>query len=218
MPAVGNPKEEILSKVRAALGRNEAIAKDGPEMVSPVFVPFEDPDLSVTFAQNFIKNKGIFFFCENEKEFAGAFKAFIRETGISSVHVREASLIKILTESSVPFTSSEYDFENSDAGVTSCESLIARTGSIITTSANASGRSIGIYPPLHVVVAYTSQITAEIDQGLRTIKNKYKGNIPSMICMETGPSRTADIEKTLVLGAHGPKELILFLIDDSLNS
>jgi L-lactate dehydrogenase complex protein LldG len=46
------------------------------------------------------------------------------------------------------------------------------------------------------------------------IMQKYDGALPSMISFATGPSRTADIEKTLVLGAHGPKEVYVFLIDD----
>jgi L-lactate dehydrogenase complex protein LldG len=46
------------------------------------------------------------------------------------------------------------------------------------------------------------------------ITKKYGNKLPSMISMITGASRTADIEKTLVMGAHGPKELVLFLIDD----
>lgn len=217
MPPAGNSKEEILSKVRSALGRNEQ-SKDGPELISPVFIPFEDPDLSVSFAQNFIKNKGIFFFCENETEFAEAFKAFVQEAGIKIIHVWEKHLIQILQQANVSISTSQESFVNCEAGITSCESLIARTGSIITTSASTSGRAVGIYPPFHVVVAYTSQIVAEIENGLKLLKNKYKNNIPTMICLETGPSRTADIEKTLVLGAHGPKELILFLIDDSIAS
>ena len=47
------------------------------------------------------------------------------------------------------------------------------------------------------------------------MKKKYPDNYPSMISLITGPSRTADIEKTLVMGAHGPKELYVFLIEDN---
>ena len=54
----------------------------------------------------------------------------------------------------------------------------------------------------------------DLKDGFKLIKNKYGTQIPSMISTITGPSRTADIEKTLVLGAHGPKELFVFLIDD----
>jgi L-lactate dehydrogenase complex protein LldG len=49
---------------------------------------------------------------------------------------------------------------------------------------------------------------------LRLIRKKYEDGFPSLISFITGPSRTADIEKTLVMGAHGPKELYVFLIED----
>ncbi len=45
------------------------------------------------------------------------------------------------------------------------------------------------------------------------MQKKYQGNIPSMISLTTGPSRTADIEKTLVVGVHGPKEVYVFLVE-----
>ena len=46
------------------------------------------------------------------------------------------------------------------------------------------------------------------------IREKYKTRLPSQITLITGPSRTADIEKTLVLGAHGPKELHVFILNN----
>ncbi len=49
--------------------------------------------------------------------------------------------------------------------------------------------------------------------GFKLIKSRYGNDLPSMITNVTGPSRTADIEKTLVLGAHGPRELFVFLLD-----
>jgi L-lactate dehydrogenase complex protein LldG len=52
----------------------------------------------------------------------------------------------------------------------------------------------------------------DIKEGLQLIKEKY-GNLPSLITLATGPSRTADIEKTLVVGVHGPKEVYVFLVD-----
>jgi len=55
-------------------------------------------------------------------------------------------------------------------------------------------------------------------EALQKVLEKYNGNMPSMISIATGPSRTADIEKTLVTGAHGPKEIFVFLVDDSSKS
>ena len=62
---------------------------------------------------------------------------------------------------------------------------------------------------------FLQQLVDDLKQALKLIRLKYD-TIPSMISLITGPSRTADIEKTLVMGAHGPKELYVFLIDDSI--
>jgi L-lactate dehydrogenase complex protein LldG len=81
------------------------------------------------------------------------------------------------------------------------------------SNANGAGRRLSIYPEVHIVLAYTSQLVTDLKDGFALIKEKYGVNIPSMITNITGPSRTADIEKTLVLGAHGPKELFVFLLE-----
>ena len=72
-----------------------------------------------------------------------------------------------------------------------------------------------VFPEIHLIVGYTSQLVPDLKQAFQQIRNKYDEEFPSMISLITGPSRTADIEKTLVMGAHGPKELYVFLIDDT---
>ncbi len=62
-------------------------------------------------------------------------------------------------------------------------------------------------------MATTDQLVFDLSDGLRMLSDKYGKNMPSMVNIATGPSRTADIEKTLVLGAHGPKEVYVFLLD-----
>ncbi len=105
------------------------------------------------------------------------------------------------------------DFDQAEVGLTLCEALIARNGSILLSNANMAGRRLSIYPPVHIVLAYTSQLMTDLKDGFKHIKSKYGNQLPSMITTVSGPSRTADIEKTLVLGAHGPKELFVFLLD-----
>lgn len=68
-----------------------------------------------------------------------------------------------------------------------------------------------VYPPLHVVIAHKNQIVGYLEEAYTEIRDKYKEGFPSQIALITGPSRTADIEKTLVLGAHGPRELRVFI-------
>jgi L-lactate dehydrogenase complex protein LldG len=57
----------------------------------------------------------------------------------------------------------------------------------------------------------------DIKDALQLMKEKYNGNLPSLVTLATGPSRTADIEKTLVVGVHGPKEVFCFLVEKSEN-
>jgi L-lactate dehydrogenase complex protein LldG len=121
----------------------------------------------------------------------------------------------MLSQYEFPFYSTDTDFLQAEVGITFCESLIARNGSVLVSNGNAAGRRLSIYPHNHVVVAYTSQLVLDLKDAFKELKTKYGDKLPTMISNITGPSRTADIEKTLVLGAHGPKELIVLLIDDS---
>jgi L-lactate dehydrogenase complex protein LldG len=105
------------------------------------------------------------------------------------------------------------DVVSCDASITGCELLIARTGSMLMSSAQTSGRTVSVYAPIHICIAYTSQLVYDIKEGLLHLKEKYAGKLPSLITLATGPSRTADIEKTLVVGVHGPAEVYVFLVE-----
>ena len=98
-----------------------------------------------------------------------------------------------------------------EVGISGCEYLIAHTGSVMVSSAQTGGRQLFIYPPTHVVIAKKNQLVDYLENAYNNIINKYGDNIPSQIALITGPSRTADIEKTLIIGAHGPRFLHVFL-------
>lgn len=104
------------------------------------------------------------------------------------------------------------DLEQCDAGVTECDALIAQTGSVLVTSSSAGGRLLSVLPPHHVVLARREQLLPDLPAAFELLKQKYGASYPSMISFITGPSRTGDIERILVLGAHGPKKLTIFLI------
>ena len=109
--------------------------------------------------------------------------------------------------------SNTINLESSDAAITGCEYLVARTGTIVMSAAQQSGRTVSVYAPIHICIAYSHQLVYDIKDALLFLKEKYAENIPSLITFASGPSRTADIEKTLVTGVHGPKEVYLFLVD-----
>jgi L-lactate dehydrogenase complex protein LldG len=75
---------------------------------------------------------------------------------------------------------------------------------------------MAVFPPVHIVIGYSSQIVMHVKDALNGMKLRYP-KLPSLITTITGPSRTADIEKTLILGAHGPKELYVFLLDKDIS-
>jgi L-lactate dehydrogenase complex protein LldG len=102
--------------------------------------------------------------------------------------------------------------EGCDAGVTTCEAIVAQLGAILVSSATSGGRALSILPHAHVVVADTSQVVPDLGAAFALAKARHGDRLPSMLSFITGPSRTGDIERILVLGAHGPKELFLVLI------
>ncbi len=103
------------------------------------------------------------------------------------------------------------EMEQCDAGITECDALVAQTGSVLITARSAGGRALSVLPPHHVVVASRDQLLPDLPSAYALLEKRYAGNWPSFISFITGPSRTGDIERILVLGAHGPKRLTVFL-------
>ncbi|HCN84757.1 MAG TPA: hypothetical protein DIT07_14240 [Sphingobacteriaceae bacterium] len=204
-------KERMLKKIRSALLEK----RDNPYPNiedTPLYEKYTDlPE--VLFAEQLTMVAGKFFFCEDEVQFIENLLILAEEKSWRKIYCWEPALQQILSQYEFPFYSTDTDFDQAEVGITLCESLIARNGSVMISNGNPAGRRLSIYPHQHVVLAYTSQLVMDLKDGFKRLKDKYASDLPSMICNITGPSRTADIEKTLVLGAHGPKELIVFLIE-----
>lgn len=99
--------------------------------------------------------------------------------------------------------------EGCDGGVTACEALVAQTGSVLVSSRGSGGRALSVLPPHHIVIARRDQMVPDLSAAFEFIQSKYGDDYPSMLSFVTGPSRTGDIERILVLGAHGPKKLTI---------
>lgn len=105
-----------------------------------------------------------------------------------------------------------HEMEKCDAGITECDALVAQTGGVAVTSRSAGGRALSVLPPHHVVIARRDQLVADLPAAFALLQQKYAPDFPSMISFITGPSRTGDIERILVLGAHGPKKLTILCL------
>lgn len=208
---VSSSKENILKKIRQALANPVPVPFSQSEGNTSVFQP-SMKELEIEFAENFTGLLGKFSFCIDEKELVQQIQQLIPAKKLKSIFLVENDL-KMKLENAGFNNDTVSDIKSADAAITGCELLIARTGSLLMSSAQASGRTASVYAPIHICVAYTSQLMYDIKEGLLHLKEKYAGKMPSLITLATGPSRTADIEKTLVVGVHGPKEVYVFLID-----
>jgi L-lactate dehydrogenase complex protein LldG len=211
MRDITTSKEKLLKKIRKALLEKRDNPYPNLEDL-PHYPPAEEMP-EVMFAEEFTSAAGQFVFCEDEIQFIDTLLNLAEERKWHKIYCWEPALQDILARYDYPFFETDKDFEQAEVGLTLCEALIARNGNIMVSNAGASGRRLGIYPPVHIVVAYTSQLVLDLKDGFKILKEKYGSQLPSMVGVITGPSRTADIEKTLVMGAHGPKELFVFLLE-----
>ncbi len=202
--AITTAKENILKKIRKALSNPVPLSFPLSEGTADIYLPAPD-DLEVVFAEAFIKLSGRFAFCASEEELKQQLTQLITTRQWTKIYCSEDRWNEAF--------SNTISLASCDASITGCEFLVARTGSIVLGSSSQSGRTASVYAPVHICVAYTNQLVYDIKDALLALKEKYSGNIPSFISFASGPSRTADIEKTLVTGVHGPKEVFLFLVE-----
>ncbi len=205
-------KEQILKKIRKAL--LEKRENPYPNLEDSTLYKKNDDPLEVLFAEQLTAISGNFIFCEDGIDFMENMLQLADQYKWRKIYCWEPELQDFLSKYEFPFYQTDKDFEQAEVGITLCEALVARNGSVMVTNQSAAGRRLSIFPHHHIVIARTGQLVLDLKDAFQLIKNKYGNQIPSMVSNITGPSRTADIEKTLVLGAHGPKELFVFLIDD----
>lgn len=206
-------KEKILKKVRAALIHKSRIENEDVDLESNIYAISDDP-LELIFAQQFTDAGGQFVFCENAEDFCYNIHALVSEEGFGTIWANESEVTDLLNQAGVKYVKGPTEINSAQTTITLCEFLVARTGTVVVSSKQEAGRKAGVFPDNHIVVAKTSQLVLHLRDALRGMKTKYADGIPSLITFITGPSRSADIEKTLVQGAHGAKEVYLFLIDD----
>lgn len=204
-------KEKILKKIREALSNTVPLPFPKSEGTGALFKsPTED--LEILFAEEFTKLSGKFAFCVNEPDAQNQVKKLISNQKWTNVHCVEKEFSNLFPPAQFPEVNQK-SLSKCDAAITSCHYLIARTGAIVMSSKQDSGRTVSAYAPVHICIAYVDQLVFDTRDALKDLKNKLGSNFPSFITFAAGPSRTADIEKTLVIGVHGPKEVYLFLID-----
>lgn len=106
---------------------------------------------------------------------------------------------------------------SADYGISGANAIVAETGSIFLIENEGNIRFVTNAPPVHIVIAGIEKIIPTMEDGMLflDVVQRYAGYfVTSYISIISGPSKTGDIEKTVVYGAHGPKELHIILVDN----
>jgi L-lactate dehydrogenase complex protein LldG len=210
-------KEAILNKISSALQQHK-VPMPYPEAEADSTYPFVQPahiqELAELFAAEFTKLGGKFIYCGNEQELLNQIVLLADNFDWKHVHCREQYYTNKLQDLQATFIRQDENLEGLQAAITTCKYAVARLGSLIVTADNPAGRALPVYTPVHVCIVYNHQVLFDLADVFTALQKEYGNNYPSMVNIATGPSRTADIEKTLVVGVHGPKEVYVLFVDE----
>lgn len=202
-------RNNILDRLKSAQEKRGEIEVNIPDFTSSIYHSL-NPSLIQEFKTNLELIGGKAILCKSRSEIATYVNTICEEKGQDNIYCTDPNLRNLLDEKH-KIDSEEADFMNINIGLTGCEYLVAHLGSVLISSAQISGRRLNVFPETHIVVAHQAQIVDFLDNAIEKLQEKYKNKLPSLISNITGPSRTADIEKTLVMGMHGPKTLIVII-------
>ncbi len=205
-------KQEILSRIKNAKSLNSRLELEMPDMSSAVYKEIV-PNALDCFKTELESVAGNCIICKSGKQMAKAICDVLTEYNADKLFCKDSEIAQFLQENNIPFTNKATEFSSMEIGITACEFLVARTGSVVVSSHGESGRQMTIFPPIHLVLAKKNQLVNYVEDALLGLQKKYANGMPGLVSFISGPSRTADIEKTLVLGAHGPKKLYVFIYE-----
>jgi L-lactate dehydrogenase complex protein LldG len=225
-----SPREKILERVREGLQvaapppghdlRPPGTSSNGapPAANAREWLPLAGASFEerlALFSKNAAALKAEFHFVNGREEAEGVIYKLSQAEAWSKAATHRGELTDaVCPDLGIPLvhTDKGYDVRELEAcsvGISECDALVAQTGSVLVTSRSAGGRALSVLPPHHLVLARREQLLADLPDAFALLKKQYAGNYPSFISLITGPSRTGDIERILVLGAHGPKKLTI---------
>lgn len=213
MEAVKNPgRERVLAHIRKAL--SETTPKHAPPpALGPAFAPVTGP--LARFQRECALNNTECILTSDPNASSAAVAEVLASIPPGEIFVQDAPALRRLAgrwtqKHSLRWSTQGPPAEDSQATITSAEALVAQTGSVFVSSA-CGGRGASIVAPAHIVVATIDQLVPGLDEAWKRLRQTGAAARNSMLCLITGSSRTADIEKIIVMGAHGPRRLVVVL-------
>jgi L-lactate dehydrogenase complex protein LldG len=215
MPGAENPgRAAILNRIRTAL-KKPANDHDSPRHVhassGDIFPPIGDP--LERFRLECVGNKTELIVTSRFEASIAAASSVLAELQAGEIFMQDAPELRRAAAQfgagrSLRWSCDGGPLESTGVTITLAELLVAQYGSVLISSA-CGGRGASVAAPVHIVLAEIDQLVPDLETAMQRTYDPASRN--SYLCLITGSSRTADIEKILVMGAHGPKRLIVIL-------
>ena len=214
----------MLKKVRNAVSDLQNASPPLPE--TPEVWPFEGisvDERANRFRINLEAVAGEVVFCNDLAEATDRIAKLLQDTSSRRLAVLDRPLSRVVAErledkelTFAPANAAEVSAETLamlDAAVMSPELLLCDTGSCLFAAPTTFDRLISYITPLSVIVASRSMLRENLPRAWAELKGRLGTAQTGEFVIVSGPSRTADIEKILILGVHGPKRLVVFLVE-----
>ncbi len=206
-----NPsRERILGRIRAAV---QTAAPHHAAPAGPMFAPVGEP--VERFQKECAANITECTVTKSRAESGAVMGDVLSSLPPGEIFIQDAPELRALAAGfqngrPLRWSSEGPPNEASQATITLCEALVAQTGSVLVSAGNG-GRQATVVAPAHIVFAKRDQLVPDLESVFARLYERGIAENNSYVCLITGSSRTADIEKILIMGAHGPRRLIVVL-------
>jgi L-lactate dehydrogenase complex protein LldG len=207
-----NPgREAILARIRTALIK--PAVRHFAKIDGDIFFPMSDP--LDRFQKECVNNNTECRLTASVLASTAAIAEILSALPAGPIFLQDAPILRrlaptLLNGRKVQWSTESLPAEESQAAITLAETLVAATGSVFVSAA-CGGRGAAVVAPIHIVVAFTDQLVPDLEAAFARLQQNGTPQQNSMLVLITGSSRTADIEKILVMGAHGPRRFVVAL-------
>ena len=195
-----NSRERILATLYEGVAEAVAMTHTRPRL---------DDDLATLFETHALAAAATLDHVADDSGLPDALTSYLASIARTDAGIAFAPAIADLFPSarSVPILPDE-ESPGATVAITGCVAAVAETGSVLLASSADHPTTLNFLPETHIVVVFADQLVAHLDDAWAKVEA-----MPRALNLITGPSRTADIEQTLQLGAHGPRRLHLLIVE-----
>jgi len=204
-------REAILGSIRANLARSVPDERHPVHLENPVILS-QTTSLIERFRDNLQSVNG---YCIITTDIADVLRQIITDLNARRIAISDSPEVERLLHATnleieeLGIAPNEHDVFNFDVGITTAQAAIAETGTLVLDSAHERHRLVSLVPPVHITILDASRIVETLGEALTLLRKD--NEISPAVTFITGPSRTADIELTLAIGVHGPRELYVIV-------